>query len=60
MNNIHYIRDIKKFWQIRKHSRIALDERRANAPLSEKRRVSERILSDARFMKTGRIISPKR
>ena len=60
MNNIHYIRDTKKFWQIREHSRIALDKRRANAPLSEKTRVSERLLSDARFMKTGRIISPKR
>jgi len=56
---VNYIKDTNKYWQAREQSRIALDSKRARAPLSEKRKMAGHIASDVRFLKTGRVISSK-
>jgi hypothetical protein len=59
MTNIPYTKDTKPFWQAREQSRSALDKKRSSASLSEKARISEKLRSDASFLKKGRIVSAK-
>ena len=60
MTNTPYMKDTKKFWQAREQSRSVLDRKRSNASLSEKITISEKLRSDASFLKSGRMASSKR
>jgi hypothetical protein len=53
----NYIKDTKKYWQVREKSRITLDLKRSSASPSDKARETKNIASDVRFLKTGRVIS---
>ncbi len=55
----NYIKDTQKYWQERTQHRVALDRKRDGASSLEKRKMEERISSDVRFMRTGKIISTK-
>jgi len=57
MTNTPYMKDTKKFWQAREQSRSTLDKKRSSASLSEKMGISEKLRSDASFLKSGRIVS---
>lgn len=57
MTNKPYMRDTKKFWQVRKGARASLDQKRANATYSEKLEIVGKLRSDAALLKSGRIIT---
>lgn len=59
MKNINYMKDTKKFWQERRKARQALDVKRAGVSYSEKVAISERLRSDAVFLKSGRVVHSK-
>ena len=60
MTRIRYMKDTRPFWQEREKARAALDKKRANVPYTEKVKVAEKLHSDADFLKSGRIVSPRR
>ena len=53
MNKSHYIKDTKKFWQMRNKSRAALDRKRTQTSFSQKARIAEKLRSDADFLRSG-------
>lgn len=59
MTETNYVKNTRKFWQAREKARSALDRKRANASFDEKVKVSEKLHSDATFLKSGRIVSSK-
>ena len=59
MRKKHYMKDTEQFWANRTKARIALDIERANAPVSEKLKIAEKLRRDALFLKTGRWALPK-
>ena len=59
MTNINYIKDTKKFWQTREKARRNLDAKRASVSYSEKIIIADKLRSDARLLKNGRITSSK-
>lgn len=59
MSNANYMKDTRKFWQAREKARVTLDTKRANVSYAEKAEIAEKLRSDARFLKSGKIVSPK-
>jgi len=59
MSETSYMKDTKKFWQACDKSRSALDKKRANASFTSKVKIVEKLRSDAAFLKSGKIVSPK-
>lgn len=59
MSNVNYLKDTKKFWQTREKARRNLDTKRASVSFSKKATIAGKLRSDARFLKSGRIISSK-
>ncbi len=59
MKNINYMKDTKRFWQERRKARQKLDAQRAGASYREKVAISERLRSDAVFLKSGRVVHSK-
>lgn len=59
MTKVNYLRDTTKFWQNRTIARKKLDAKRSSAPYSQKVMTVERLADDAKFLKTGRIVSAK-
>jgi len=59
MTKVNYMKDTKGFWQTREKARKNLDAKRASASYSEKIIIADKLHSDARLLKSGRIISPK-
>ncbi len=59
MKNISYMKDTKKFWQERRKARQELDVKRAGVSFSEKVAISERLRSDAAYLKSGRVAHSK-
>lgn len=59
MSNTNYMKDTRKFWQAREKARVTLDAKRANVSYAEKAKIAEKLRSDARFLKSGKIVSPK-
>ena len=60
MSKVHYIRDTKKFWQTRDKARSILDGKRANSSYTEKAKIAEKLRLDAKFLKSGVVVSSKR
>jgi len=60
MSKSRYMKDTKKFWQKRHESRVTLDEKRTQAPFSEKVKTAEKLRSDAEFLKSGVPVSSKK
>jgi len=60
MSSSHYMKDTKKFWQTRNKSRTALDKKRVSASFSQKAKIAEKIRSDAKLLKSGVTVSPKK
>lgn len=59
MTKVNYLKDTKRFWQTREKARRNLDAKRASVSYSEKVTTASKLRSDARFLKSGRIISSK-
>ena len=59
MTKVNYLKDTKRFWQTREKARKNLDTKRTSASYSEKVTIADKLRSDARFLKSGRIISSK-
>jgi len=59
MTSANYTKDTTKFWQKREKARNNLDSKRASVSYSEKVSIAGRLQSDAKFLKTGHIVSPK-
>ena len=59
MTKTTYTKNTREFWQACEKARSALDKERANASFAEKVKVSEKLRSDAAFLKSGRIVSSK-
>lgn len=59
MTKVDYLKDTKKFWQTREKARRNLDAKRAGVSFGKKATIAEKLRSDARFLKSGRIISSK-
>jgi hypothetical protein len=60
MSKSHYMKDTKKFWQIRNETRVALDKKRTQTPLSQKAKIAEKLRSDAEFLRSGVPVSSKK
>ncbi len=59
MTKDNYLKDTKRFWQTREKARKNLDTKRASASYSEKVAIAGKLHSDAKFLKSGHIISSK-
>jgi len=59
MTKVNYLKDTKGFWQAREKARKNLDAKRADVSYSEKVNIADKLRSDARFLKSGRIASCK-
>ena len=59
MTKTTYIKDTREFWQAREKARSALDKQRGKVSSAEKVKIAEKLRSDADFLKTGRVVSPK-
>ena len=59
MTKVNYLKDTKRFWQTHEKARRNLDAKRASVSYSEKLTIASKLRSDARFLKSGRIISSK-
>jgi hypothetical protein len=59
MSKEHCQKTTVQFWKQRTEARIALDRERANAPISKKIEIAERLRKDALFIKKGRKIIAK-
>ena len=59
MKETYYMKDTKRFWQAREKSRSALDKKRANTSFTSKVKIAAKLRSDAAFLKSGRVVTPK-
>ena len=59
MTKTNYMKDTRKFWQIREKGRSALNKKRANVSFAEKVKIAEKLRSDADFLRSGQIVSSK-
>ena len=59
MKNVNYMKDTRRFWQERRKASQELDVKRAGVSFNEKVAISERLRSDAVFMKNGRVARSK-
>jgi len=59
MKSTTYLRDTKKFWAVHEKARSALDKKRENSSLNEKKAVAKKVRLDMTYLKTGKIISKK-
>ena len=59
MKQVNYIKDTKRFWQERKNARASLDIKQGSASPTQKAVIAEKLRSDARFLKSVKVISVK-
>jgi hypothetical protein len=56
---VNYLKDTKEFWQNRKIARKKLDAKRSSVSFSQKVAVVGKLADDAKFLRTGRVVSAK-
>ena len=59
MTNTIYMKDTKKFWRTCEKARSTLDKQRANASYSVRAKTAQKLRSDVKSLKSGRVVSSK-
>lgn len=60
MTKKYCLKITERFWKEHTKARAALDQERADAPVSKKIEIAERLRRDALFLKTGKLIPSKK
>ena len=56
MKKMNYLKDTKSFWEARRKAREELDKKRANAPISEKVAIVQKLNEDRQLLKKARSV----